>query len=101
MRLASYKIMKTYNTKLAGMVFAAIVALDIIWYLIMHSVSSGWLVAPWVAINLPGIPLFRFLAGFLQAGTWGMVCLLITCVLFSAAVWSLISGFVFRRKPAA
>ena len=100
-RLATVTFMKTYNTKLAVIVFTSLVALDAVWYLVMHSVSSGWLVAPWVAINLPSIPLFRFMAGFLQTSTWGMVCLLVACVLFSAAVWLLISGFVFRRQNGA
>jgi hypothetical protein len=93
--------MKTYNTKLAVIVFSAIVALDACWYFLGHWISGGWLVYPITAINSPGIPLFRSLADFVRAGYLSDGVLIVGCVLFSAFVWSLISGFVFRQKHAA
>ena len=93
--------MKTYNTKLAVIVFAAIVGLDSIWYFLGHWISSVWLGYPIVVINSPGIPLFHYLADFVRAGYLSDGVLIIGCVLFSAFIWSLISGFVFRRKYAA
>ena len=93
--------MKTYNTKLAVIVFTAVVALDAIWHFLGHWVFSDWLVYPIIAINLPGIPLFRSLADFVRAGYLSDGILIVGCVLFSAFIWSLVSGFVFRRKYAA
>ena len=52
-------------------------------------------------INLPGIPPFHYLADFVRAGYWSDGGSMIGCLLFSALVWSLISGFVFRHKYAA
>jgi hypothetical protein len=93
--------MKTYNTKLAAIVFTSIIALDAIWYFAGHWISSDWLGYPIVAINSPGIPLFRYLADFVRAGFLSDGYLIVGCVVFSAFVWSLISGFVFRQKYAA
>jgi hypothetical protein len=94
--------MKTYNTKLGAIVFTIVMALDVAVYLPMHShPDSGWLGGLWMSFNLPGIPVFHFLAGMLQAGSLGMACLFFGSILFSAAFWSVVTGFVFRRKYAA
>jgi len=92
--------MKTYNIKLSLIVFSAIVVYDAVSCQFRHWLMSGWPATPLMVINSPGIPLFRYFADFVRAGYLSDGCLAIGCVLFSAAIWSVICGFVFRRKYA-
>jgi hypothetical protein len=97
-----HHIMKTYNTKLAVLVFTIIIALDVMMYSLWHVGSGGWLVLPWLAVNLPAFPLFHWIDQLGQAGSSGAgFWLLVSSVIISASVWSVIAGFVFRKKYAA
>jgi hypothetical protein len=97
--------MKTDNTKRAVIVFIAIVAFDAAWYFLWHGLSSSWLGYPIggisFVINLPALLLMHLFEGLFQNGSLGMSGLFIGSLLFSAALWSLLAGYVFHRKSAA
>jgi hypothetical protein len=89
--------MKTYNTKIAIRIFAIIAAVDVVELVIGHFHPGGLLVKPAVIINSPALQLADL---FTKAGSLGMVSFF-GCLLFSAILWSLIAGYVFRRRHVA
>ena len=92
--------MKTYNTKLGVRVFAIIAALDVVELIVGHFHPGGLLVMPAVIINAPAMLLMHLFESFFQTGSLGMGGLFIGGLVFSAALWSLIAGYVFRRRIA-
>jgi hypothetical protein len=92
--------MKTYNTKLGVLVFTVLAAIDVV-IILGHSHPASWLMIPWSVINFP-VALFMYIFQRLfQNGSMGMSCLYIGSLLFSAALWSFIASYVFRRRIAA
>jgi hypothetical protein len=90
--------MKTYNTKLGVRVFAIIATLDVVELIIGHFHPGGLLVMPAVIVNSPAL---LFVDAFAKAGSLGSGVVFIGCLLFCAILWSLIAGYVFRRRVAA
>ena len=96
-----HTFMKTYNTKLGVRVFTIIAALDVVELVIGHFHPGGLLVLPAVVINSPAMLLMHLFAGLFQTGSLGMSGLFIGSLVFTAILWSLIAGYVFRRRSAA
>jgi hypothetical protein len=90
--------MKTYNTKLGVRVFTIIAAVDVVELIIGHFHPGGLLVMPAVIINSPALLLADL---FTKAGSLGKGGFFFGSLLFSAILWSLIAGYVFRRRSAA
>ena len=87
--------MKTYNTKLAVLVFTIIAAVDVV---VLALSMPAWLT--W-SINAPGLPLIYLFKDMLQPGSLSMGGLFIGSLLLSAILWSVVAGYVFRRRYAA
>jgi hypothetical protein len=95
--------MKTYNQKLAGRIFCALIALDAVLFTLFLLIPSSGTTLAWWIINAPGyepgIVVGRFLSHSGVAFTQNS--LMIGIGIFSALVWSAFSGYVFRRKVVA
>ena len=52
-------------------------------------------------INFPALLPMHLFEGLFQNGSLGMCGLFISSLLFSAAIWSLVAGYVFHRKSVA
>jgi uncharacterized membrane protein len=69
--------------------------------ILSHSHPVSWLMIPWSVINFPAALLMYIFQGFFQNGSMSMSGLYIGSLLFSAALWSFIASYVFRRRIAA
>jgi hypothetical protein len=92
---------KTYNTKLAFVAFTFIIILDVVLFALGDPWYDRWFTATWFSINFPGLLLIYPFEGMLRPDSWSRTCLVICDVLFSAVVWSSVTGYVFRRKNVA
>jgi hypothetical protein len=93
--------MKTFNTKLAIQVFSAIASFDAIILVLDHVLPDRWFIIPWWSINFAGFPLVHYFVDALHPSPASIICLMIGVGLLSASLWSVVAGFVFRRRYAA
>jgi uncharacterized membrane protein len=93
--------MKTFNRKLAGRIFYALVALDAALLVLQHLIPGTWQILPWWIINAPGFVLAVIFGPLLPPSAFALTCMMIVAGLFSALVWSAFFGYVFRRKSVA
>jgi hypothetical protein len=63
--------------------------------------TDRWQIIPWFGINFPGLLLMYPFEGKLEPGSQIMSCLFIGAIIFSAVVWSVVAGYVLRRKNVA
>jgi hypothetical protein len=57
--------------------------------------------AAWLVLTSPGYPLIHFFGSLLPASGFAWTSFMIGVGLFSSIIWSVLFGYVFRRKAVA
>ena len=99
--ISQHHIMKTYNAKLGIRALVFVTAFDALLLILAHWLPVSWISVPWWSVNFASLPLIYPFMDMLRPGSWSMVGLVIGAWLMSAAFWSLVAGFLFRRRYAA
>ena len=88
--------MKTFNLKIAAIIFLGVAAMDTgLWILEHYKSDTLWVYVPWCVVNFPSIPLGCIIKTSISFGwLWGCTSL------FSALMWSWFAGLYFRHDNA-
>jgi hypothetical protein len=102
-RLANITFMKTFNLKIAGRAFCALLALDAVLFTLLYQVPSDWSRHLWWAVNWPGYSLGGTVGRYLFSHHVysNESTLIIGIGLACTILWSALIGYVFRRRSVA
>ena len=93
--------MKKLNQKVCFSIFAVLAIVDAILLILSHLFPGLWVLGPWWTINAPGFVLVVIFGSYIPASAVALTCMMIGAGLFSSLVWSVLFGYVFRRKAVA
>ena len=96
-------IMKTLNWKIVVLTFTAFAFINAVFDILAfsHLVHGELASIVWWIFNAPSFPLAVFCLRLIRGNPAGFVCFVICAGLFSALIWSVVSGFIFRHKNIA
>ncbi len=102
-RLGDISIMKTLNWKVTILAFTTFAIIDatLLIFSFLPLFHGKLLSIAWCIFNAPGIPLAMICEPLVPQEPVGFVLLSVFVVFFSSLVWSVIGGFIFRRKHVA
>jgi len=92
--------MKTFNLKIAAQAFCALLALNAVLFTLLYQVPSHWSRLLWWIFNWPGYKLGDVAGRYLvhQGFVFHESSLVIVIGLVCTLIWSVIIGFIVRRK---